>query len=112
LATEIDKAKDELHTRIEALDAFNSEALTTTVDEIKEEALVNKRHLSDLFDIVKKSKLKERALDKVFTKYSSDLLSARDRIDSLEYEAVFLSELTRTPCTCPQTWQGVHELVA
>ena len=112
MATEIEKAKDELHARIEALDAFNDQAWSTTVDEIKDEALVNKRHLSDLFEIVKKIKLKERALDKVFTKYSSDLLSARDRIESLEYEAAFLSELTRTPCTCPQTWQGVHELVA
>ena len=112
MATEIEKAKDELHARIEALDAFNEAAWLTTVDGIKDEALVNKRHISDLFEIVKKIKLKERVLDKVSTKYSSDLLSARDRIESLEYEAAFLSELTRTPCTCPQTWQGVHELVA
>ena len=80
MATEIEKAKDELHARIEALDAFNDQAWSTTVDEIKDEALVNKRHISDLFEIVKKIKLKERVLDKVSTKYSSDLVLARHRI--------------------------------
>jgi len=113
LATEIDKAKDQLHARIEALDAYNEQAWNSTVEGIQEEALRNKRHISDLFETVKKIKLKGNVQDKVSAKYSLDLVEARHRIESLEYEAgINPSELTRTPCTtCPQTWQGVHELV-
>ena len=38
MATEIDKAKGELHARIEALDAYNEQAWNSTVEEIQEEA--------------------------------------------------------------------------
>ena len=111
MATEIDKAKDELHARIEALDAYNEKAWNSTVDGIQDEALRNKRHISELFETVKKIKLKGRVLDKVTTKYSSDLVEARHRIESLEYEARILLNSQELLGTCPQTWQGVHELV-
>ena len=90
MATEIDKAKGELHARIEALDAYNEQAWNSTVEEIQEEALRNKRHIAELFESVKKINLKGKVLDKVSAKYLSDLVGARHRIASLEYEAGIL----------------------
>ena len=90
--TSVDKANAEVHTRIESLDAFNERAWSETVDGIKEEALVNKRHILDLFEHVKSIKKKQVVVDKVVTKTTLDLAEASDRIESLEVEARILHE--------------------
>ena len=90
--TSVGKAKAEVHTRIESLDAFNERAWSHTVDGIKEEALANKRHILDLFEHVKSIKKKQVVVDKVVTKTTLDLAEASDRIESLEVEARILHE--------------------
>ena len=90
MVTSIDKAKEEVHTRIEAVDAYNERAWSETVDGIQEEAIVNKRHSVDLFEQVKRIKLEQNVVDKVCHVTKTDIVKAKHRIESLEVEATIL----------------------